>query len=229
MRWIKWMLGCVAGVACFASPVAATTISAADLTNGVSVVSFPDVTFTATGGNFLNTIRSGTEITGVSGGFQADEIDLHHEAITITFENPTHVVELALALLWPSGVQGDLVDEGALLVTDTGYCSINDCVVTATGAATATWTGTSGTVASEDSSIASWLLTNPFGSDLISSLTLMPVSVQAQVSDLYSDFSFVRITMVITPEPDTASLVVFGLLGLAVAGRRQAESPSHRR
>jgi hypothetical protein len=66
-------------------------------------------------------------------------------------------------------------------------------------------------------------LTNPFGSELITSIDFLPYAILGSNADA-SDFALVSVSYTTTavPEPGTLGLVGMGLLGLAFAGGRRA-------
>jgi hypothetical protein len=216
-----------------ASPAFSTvvTINASGVTAGTNTATFLGATMTSTGGSFTKATSPGinpTPYIGVSGGAVANELD-GTQKLTIAFSDSGVVVsEMILGMLFVQGQAGDLVNEAGRAATIGGTnCAVGIafCILSSSGV----WRGS--TVGVENLSPATggnggiFKITNPFGSDLISQLQLVPWLI-AGTGSANSDFGLVSITYTTTaiPEPGTLVLVSLGMLGLVFAGRRRARS-----
>ena len=219
-----------------ASPAFSITIDASGVTSGSNTANFAGATMTSTGGNFTKATSPGvnpTQYIGVSGGAVANELD-GSQKITLSFSGGGAVVsEIVIGMLFPHGQAGDLFNEAAQMQTIGGtscQTGIAICILSATGATTAVWRGsTSGVqnlIPATGGNGGFFTITNPFGSDVISQLQLLPWLI-AGSGAANSDLGLKSITytpVAVIPEPGTLALVSLGLLGLAFAGRRHARS-----
>ncbi len=168
--------------------------------------------FTSSGTLGFKTVAGWTGL-GVNGGYSGAEIDIG-EWLQLNFTQPQVLSELTLAFLFDGPEFGD-PNEIAILSD-----GVNTYSLKATGANTATWTG-SGLVENlspaTSSGAAVWRITNPFGNAPVSTVRFSP-SEQIAGGGQDSDFSLQGFSV-----PDTGStLILFGLAlgGFAVFTRR---------
>jgi hypothetical protein len=218
-----------------ASPAFSTvvTINASGITAGANSANFAGATMTSTGGNFTKATSGGinpTQYIGISGGAVANELD-RSQKLTLGFTDSGAIIsEIVLGMIFLADEAGDKKNEAAQLQTLGGSCNagLAACILSASGT-NAVWRG----AAIGNQNVLSpatggnggiFRIVNPFGSDLISQLQLMPFLTSLSTSANNSDFGLVSITYTTTaiPEPGTLVLVSLGMLGLVFAGRRRA-------
>lgn len=216
-----------------ASPAFSTvvTINGSGVNAGSSTASFLGATMTSVGGSFTKTTTTGVNpstVIGVSGGAVSNQVDISGERISLSFgATPAVVSEITLGLLFLNGVSGNAANEAAQLQTNGGSAcasgAIGFCILSAAGV----WRGSSLLVQTLSPPTAGnggiFKITNPFGSELITSIQFLPWSITG-TGAANSDFGLVSVTYTTTliPEPGTLSLVSLGMLGLAFAGSRRA-------
>jgi hypothetical protein len=145
------------------------------------------------------------------------------EFIRLDFKAPVRVADFTLAFLYPEGEFHDEVFETAEIRFWNGAASSRH--LTASGTTSASWDGT-GSVENvspaEDDTPGggAWKVSNPFGSDAVTSVTFLP-GVPPIGSSAYSDFSLGEINVTPVPEPATMLLLGLGLLGVAGLMRKK--------
>ncbi len=220
-----------------AGTVQATTITQADLTQGANSVTVGGFTVTTTGnigtGSFDHKTGGTPAATGVgvagtgSGSVVGGEID-NNEKITFTSISGQHLLtSFEVAFLFPTGFQGDTVNEIALLGL-TGPSST--ITLTPSSTTTATLSGASGTVTNEsianNTGAGEWLvtLTTPL---LFTNLVFQPGDGGTTAAQ--GDFAFVSLTVSAVPEPSTWAMMILGFFGVGfMAYRRKATKPTFR-
>lgn len=216
-----------------ASPAFSTvvTINASGVTPGATTANFMGATMTSTGGSFTTATSPGinqTPYIGVSGGAVANELD-GTQKLTIAFSETGAVVsEMVLGMLFLSGQAGDGVNEAARAQNIGGTnCGLGMtfCILSSSGVWRGSTTGVTNLSPATGGNGGIFRITNPFGSDLISQIQLLPWLISG-TGAANSDFGLVSITYTTTaiPEPGTLVLVSLGMLGLVFAGRRRARS-----
>ena len=213
---------------------AASTILGSDFVNGTTVYSksFSDglvATFTGSA-NYLKKSQSGMTGVGIAGGRTNGEIDIG-ETITASFSKSVLVSSIKLGLLFDGPEYNDVNEIAKLAITYSDGSKV-DFTLTATGATTAFWSGSSGSVTSLGSGAVNggtggWELINPFGSKSIKGIQFGALSGIPALSctrcNNQSDYTFVSMnvdTVSNVPVPAAAWLFGSGLLGLAGLRRK---------
>lgn len=212
------------------NPAHANTISGANFVNGTSVYTktFSDgLTGTFTGsGKFEKKSQAGFTGVGITGK-TAGEIDIG-ETITGKFSNNVFVSSIKLGLLFDGPEYGD-VNEIAKLSIMYADNSLADFKLTATGATSAIWSGSFGSVVSLGTGAilagsGAWELINPFGAKAIKEIVFgaLPGKAAATCSNCknQSDYTFVNMNVTTVPVPAAAWLFASGLLGFVGLRRK---------
>jgi hypothetical protein len=208
----------------------ANLISGANFVNGTTVYTktFSDgLTGTFTGsGKFEKKSQAGLTGVGITGK-TAGEIDIG-ETITGKFSNNVLVSSIKLGLLFDGPEYND-VNEIAKLSIVYADNSLADFKLTATGATTATWSGSFGSVVSLGTGAilagtGAWELINPFGAKAIKEIVFGALPGKAAATckkcNNQSDYTFVNMNVTTVPVPAAAWLFASGLLGLVGLRRK---------
>lgn len=189
-------------------------------------------TVTSLNGNVSwKTLNAWTGI-GVGGGGVDAEID-GTEAIELEFDSSSVISSFELVFLYEPPTYGDVEygsdsDESAYIEAFYGGASIGVIMVNVTNFTTATVSG-GGTISNlsvgDSSGGGAWLVSNPFGSQLVDMLKFYsadpwPVGTPFDDQDSYSDFA-VGATTYRVPEPATVLLLGLGLCGAARLRRQR--------
>lgn len=212
------------------NPAHANLISGSDFVNGTSVYTktFSDgLTGTFTGsGKFAKKSQAGITGVGIAGRTDG-EIDIG-ETITGKFSNSVLVSSIKLGLLFDGPEYGD-VNEIAKLSIIYSDNSLADFKLTATGATTAFWSGSTGSVVSLGTGAilhgtGAWELINPFGAKAIKEIVFgaLPGKAASTCKNCknQSDYTFVNMDVTTVPVPAAAWLFGSGLLGLVGLRRK---------
>jgi hypothetical protein len=208
----------------------ANLISGQDFVNRTAVYTktFGDgLTSTFTGnGQFLKQSQGGITGVGIAGGRTNGEIDIG-ETISGQFSQSVLVSSIKLGLLFDGPEYKD-VNEVAKLSVLFADNSLADFTLTASGANTAIWSGSSGLVTSLGTGAVlagtgAWELINPFGAKAIKGITFGALPGIAATSCVIcknqSDYTFV--SMKISPVPVPAAAWLFGSAFLGMVGLRR--------
>jgi len=219
-----------------ASPAfsATVTVDASGITIGTHTASFLGSTLTTSpGGSFTKSTTSGlnpTTAIGINGGYLPNEVDTASEKLTLTFGSTGAVVnEITIGLLFQAGVSGNAINEAVQLQTNGGTACASGTTIYCILSASGVWRGGVSGVTTISPSTAGnggiFKITNPFGSELITSIDFLPWAIYGDGA-ANSDFALVSVKYTTTaiPEPGTLSLVTIGLLGLAFVGGRRARA-----
>ncbi len=231
---MKWRTGAI-GVAAvsawslMAVPASASTITLADIVAcGSSPCVVGDATVTAVGGDFGFQTLNGWSGYGVEspGNSVQGEIDGFNEAIEIAFASPSTLSAVQLLFLYQPPAFGDVEhgpdpDETAAIEAFFQGSSLGIVLVNVTGSTTATTTGgsISNLSIADETGGGAWLLSSPFGSQLIDSVRFF--SGDPGPDATFSDFALGTTTYAPIPEPASLLLVGTGLGWLARRSRRQ--------
>lgn len=207
MKHLKY-IAAVAGVLAV-SMINSQAITYSAATNGTSAPT--GVSFTPIGGSLGLKTQGPTTILGVTGGGTKNEID-PGQALIVSFTEPQNIKTLSLGLLFDGPEYGDVDEIAGIIVNSSGTLTFTLQADTAT---LAIWDG-SGTVTNISPAIVGlggeWLITNPFGSLMVSELRFYPVNHPGQIKSP-SDFGLSAFTT-----PDSGSMaVMLGLSVLAIA------------
>lgn len=176
---------------------------------------------------------------GIVGGRTPDEIDMD-ETLTATSASPVVVSWLDIGMLFDGPEYDDAQEVARVAARDSGGV-LHVFALTATGTATATWTGpgtASNLSPADGAGGGAWRLEQPFGSLEIVSISLAAVpgdcgGGRAQTECNQSDFALVGLGLapagagqeVAVAAPGAFGLLAGGLLGLAAGvsarGRRR--------
>ena len=216
----------VAALSVFPRNADAMSIVSADLTPGLTFVDLGFATVTSTNGPFASKTVAGYKSTGVGGGLEGGEIDLHGEIITFVFAQPQSITKLVLANLYAAHEHDDAYNEQALIRVTFAGGGGADYVLSLTSATTATFTGP-GTVTNLSPGLftggGAWKLTDPFGSAAVKTIQLLAIGPPQPEDMRNNDYGFHSMYSVVAiPEPGGLALVSAGLGGLALFGRRRA-------
>lgn len=214
-----------------ASPAFSATvvIDANGVTTGTSSASFLGATLTSTGGSFSKSTTPGINpntVIGVNAGYIGTEVDVSGERLSLTFGSTGAIVnQITVGMLFLSSAGGDTYNEAVQLLTNGGStCATSStvyCILSASGFYRGALVQNISPATAGNGGI--FRITNPFGSELISTLDLVPWAIGTPGA-ANSDFGLVSITYTTTaiPEPGTIVLAGLGLLGLAFASGRRA-------
>jgi len=207
------------------------TINAAGIPNSGSSATFLGSTLTATGGSFTKTTTTGinpSTAIGVSGGALSSEVDISGEKLRLSFGATGAIVnEITIGLLYLNGVAGNVVNEAVQFQTNAGSTcasgAVAFCILSASGVYKGSIVGVQNLSPATAGNGGIFKITNPFGSELISTIDFLPWAIRGEGS-ANSDFGLVSVSYTTTaiPEPGTLALVSLGLLGLGIAGSRRA-------
>jgi hypothetical protein len=215
-----------------ASPAFSATVvvNASGVTAGATSASFLGGTLTSTGGSFTKSTTSGVNpnaMIGVSGGYIGTEVDVFGETLKLTFGTTGAIVtEITIGMIFLSSAGGDDFNEAVQFQTNGGTnCASGGtfCILSASGVYRGSTLGVTNISPATAGNGGTFRVSNPFGTELISSIDLIPWSIGA-AGPRNSDFGLVSVTYTTTaiPEPGTLGLVGVGLLGLAFAGRKRS-------
>jgi hypothetical protein len=218
----------------FAQPAWSITIDASDIVDGASHVRNDADGFDiwANGGNFIISDFSGVDgFFGIEGGHVDKEIDVSGEDIVITFDMPQIIDVLEIGRLFelsPTERRWDQVNEVAMVIAEDRFGAETIAFLTVIDELNASWTGACCVVTNLSPGDATgaglWEILNPFDDLEIVSLTFLPEPAAPGTVDegkYDSDFALRKIETTEVPEPVTAGMLGFGLLGLGILGRRQ--------
>ncbi|HRE81150.1 MAG TPA: VPDSG-CTERM sorting domain-containing protein [Opitutaceae bacterium] len=177
------------------------------------------MSFSATGGTTVYGSKEGIGFIGVTGGGAGDEID-EGQSLSVNFVTPQLFTTLTFGLLYDGDEFGDLFEIAGATINGSSFV-FKLSTLTST---TASWSGVSGTVINlspaQLGSAGVWQITNPFGNEAVSTLTLSPVASQGG-----SDFGLVSFSTRDPKEvPDagsTLSMLALGLVGLVAWSKRR--------
>jgi len=217
-----------------ASPAFSTTvvINASGVSTGSSTASFLGATLTSVGGTFTKSTTTGTNpstVIGISGGALSNEADISGEKFTLSFGGTAVTIsEITIGLLFAKDVSGNIFADAVQMQTDGGTACGSSapmpCILSGSGVWKSAALPASAILSpGTEGNGGIFKITNPFGSELISSIDFLPWSISGSGA-ANSDFALVSVTYTTTlvPEPGTLSLVGLGLAGLAFARGRRA-------
>ena len=194
-------------------------------------------TFTSAPGNFQTKSLAGVTGVGVTAPKTPQkstvdrtpgEIDIG-ESIVGTFTQGIVISNISLGLLFDGPEYND-VNEVAQITATFFDKSITSFTLTATGATTALWSGTFGSVTSfgggaTSTGAGAWSISNPFGNNLVTRLGFTALqgkpSLTCPTCNNQSDYTLVSVTAVPEPESLAMMLAGLGLMG-AIARRRKS-------
>lgn len=224
-------LAAVAFSALSVSAFADITVQGSSFTDGASSQATAMGTFYAYKGlaagafDFKNAV-GGYQGVGVEGA-TAGEVDIG-ESILANFNQNYVISQFTLGLLFAPPAHGD-VQETAKVTVNFANATTTDYFFTATSANTATWSGVGSFVQNLSAAVAGqggvWSILNPFGNQLISSISFTAVPGSCGGSNCnQSDFSLVSVTAV--PEAETYAMMLAGLGLMGAIARRRNKAKS---
>ena len=227
----------------FSAQAATDTVNGSSFSNGTTTYSktFADglvATFTAGQRTFEKKSLASLTGVGISGGRTAGEIDIG-ETITGSFSKGVNVSAITLGLLFDGPEYHDVNEVAQITAHYVGGGS-GIFTLTATGTHTAIWSlGTSGVTSIGSGAVldgtGAWTVSNPFGNQVVSSLTFTALTglpgascTKKDPCTNQSDYTFISLVatpVTAVPEPETYALLLagLGLIG-GVARRRQSRA-----
>jgi len=223
----------VAGLAAVCAGAAqATTVTQADLTDGLSTQTVGAFTVTATGnsagGVFGHKTINGVTGVGVNGGGSVVDAEIdNHERITFSSLTTQNLSSFTVAFLYANGSFGDTVNEFALLDVVNGVTTALTLKVTSQS--TATLDGSAGATvanlsAGNNGGGGEWLVT--LNSPLAFHSLIFETADGGSTANL-GDFAFVNFTTAV-PEPSTWAMMILGFAGVGFMAYRRRRRPACR-
>lgn len=179
---------------------------------------------------FQKKTQAGITGVGISGGRTPGEIDIG-EKLTGTFSKEVIVSSINLALLFDGPEYSDVKEVAKLLVNFADGGTAN-YYLTATGVHSAAWTG-EGSVLSIgsgaiDGGTGAWQLNNPFGFRSVDSIVFTAVkgfpNSHCKSCSNQSDYTFVGMSVIPVPEPQSSAMMFTGLLLIGALSLRRMKS-----
>lgn len=155
------------------------------------------------------------------------EIDIG-EFINTSFSTNITITNIKLGLLFDGPEYSD-VNEIAQITATYADNSVHQFTFTATGETTGIWSGLGSFVnlsKAKDSLGGAWSITNPFGTNLVKSLSFTAIAgvkgAAGGAGTNQSDYTLISISAV--PESETYAMILAGLAGIGFVARRKKQA-----